>query len=63
MDFHTLLTELLNWIAEAEAKVSKLDPVPGASSTDIRNEVNSLDKRLFYFLIVVRDLHCFCFFF
>ncbi|VDK30955.1 unnamed protein product, partial [Gongylonema pulchrum] len=42
MDFHSLLAELLNWIAEAEAKASELSPVPGASSTDIKNELTAL---------------------
>lgn len=42
MDFHGLLTELLSWIAEAEERAAKYEPMPGASSTDIRNEVKIL---------------------
>ncbi|VDN02146.1 unnamed protein product [Thelazia callipaeda] len=39
MDFHGLLTELTNWIAETEARVSQFDPLSSASSTNIKNEV------------------------
>uniref|UniRef100_A0AAF5PYW1 GAR domain-containing protein n=2 Tax=Wuchereria bancrofti TaxID=6293 RepID=A0AAF5PYW1_WUCBA len=39
MEFHHLLTKLINWIEETEAEVFKLYSGTGASSSDVRNEL------------------------
>uniref|UniRef100_A0A0R3RSE7 GAR domain-containing protein n=1 Tax=Elaeophora elaphi TaxID=1147741 RepID=A0A0R3RSE7_9BILA len=42
MEFHDLLTELINWVGETETEVFKLDPGTVASSNDVRNELAAL---------------------
>lgn len=40
MEFHDLLTVLINWVGETETEVFKLDRDTSTSSSDIRNEVH-----------------------
>uniref|UniRef100_A0A915B3J8 Microtubule-actin cross-linking factor 1 n=1 Tax=Parascaris univalens TaxID=6257 RepID=A0A915B3J8_PARUN len=44
MDFHGLLSELLEWLNETEEKVSALAPISSASPADIQNELQSLEQ-------------------
>ncbi|KAK6106184.1 Spectrin repeat family protein [Brugia pahangi] len=42
VEFHHLLTKLINWIEETEAEVFKLYSGTGSSSSDVRNELAAL---------------------
>lgn len=54
MDFHGLLSELLEWLNETEEKVSALAPLSSASPADIQNEARWLFIRNFLLFFI----HC-----